>query len=147
MVYFKLFYSLLRKGWWYTSSIIDSNTRMCLATYNHPSYNFLAIFSDAPSSSTVISRCVALNFFCWISFLFFGTFLLINSIYLSFEPWAVESSVSPSILFLIFVIFMMLSMLVTRGSTWRDMGHTHRKQHLKKLYVVRWKNWTGRGKN
>ena len=98
LVFFKLFYSLLRKGWWYTSSIIDNNIRMCLATYTHPITNFLAIFSVAPSSSTVLSHCVSLNLFSWIPFLFFETFLFINSISLSFGPWAIESSVSPFIL-------------------------------------------------
>ena len=92
LVYFKLLYSLLREGWWYTLSI--NNIRMCLATYTHPVPNFVAIFSDARSSSAVLSHCLSLNFFCWISFLFLETFLLTSSISLSFEPWAVESCVT-----------------------------------------------------
>ena len=32
---FKLFDSLLRIGWWYTSSIIDNNIRMHLTSYTH----------------------------------------------------------------------------------------------------------------
>ena len=109
LVYFKLFYSVLRKGWRYTSSIINNNNiRMCLATYTHPIPNFQAIFSDAPSSSTVLSYCVSLNFFCWIPFLFLETFLLINPISLCLLSFEQLNPVSPSILFPIFVIFRML---------------------------------------
>ena len=72
---FKLFDSLLKKDWWYTSSIIDNN----LASYTHPNHqlSLLAIFSDETSfSATVLillSHCLSLTFFFSISvpFLFF----------------------------------------------------------------------------
>ena len=76
---------------------------MYLTSYSYPSQpstssDELAISSDETSSSATVlillSRCVSLNFFFWIPFLFLETFPLINSISLSFEPWTVKSSLS-----------------------------------------------------
>ena len=76
---FKLFDSLLKKGWWYTSSIIgNNNIRMHLASYTHPNHQLSlpAIFSNETSfSATVLillSHCVcqSLSSFEYL-FLFF----------------------------------------------------------------------------
>ena len=94
---FKWFDNLLRKGWWYTSFIIDNNNiRMYLGRYTYPKFF---------SNSTNISFT-----YCIIPYLFLETFLLISSISLSFEPWTVESSVWPFILFNIseFLVFVIL---------------------------------------
>ena len=75
---FKLFDSLLKKDWWYISSIIDNN----LASYTHPNHqlSLLAIFSDETSFSATIlillSHCVchSLSSFQYL-FLFFFFFI------------------------------------------------------------------------
>ena len=115
--YFKLFYSLLRKGWWYTSSIINNNNiRMCLATYTHPTLSYLAIFSYAPSFSTVLSHYVSLSFFLLNTFSFswdFSTYQLNFSVFWAWSSWIFCVTFHFVSEFLTLVIFRMLWMLVT----------------------------------
>ena len=76
-------YSWLRKGWWYTSFIIDYNS--IIGIWFELAQ---AIFSDETSpSATVFKYHFHIIYQCLntFSFIFLGTFLLVNSISLSFD--------------------------------------------------------------
>ena len=70
---FKLFDSLLKKGWWYTSSIIDNNIIYLMAS--SPGYN--SIFWLLMTQQYKITFTLwSINFLCWTLFLLFSFRLL-----------------------------------------------------------------------
>ena len=105
---FKLFGSLSKKSQrWYTSSMIMISVL---------EQNEVAMFSNDTSSSARIlmlfSDIVSINFFFWTYFIWFcfRLFYLLTR-FLPLEPWRVESSVSPCVLFSSVFGFQMLWML------------------------------------
>ena len=110
---FKLFDSLLRKGSWYASSIINNNINWIWLELP------IAIFSDNVTSFSatilvLLSHFVSINFFFWRSFFSFFFFFFcfpglfhLSARFLSLfwhvslaQSWILESSVSPSVFFL-----------------------------------------------
>ena len=103
--FFKLFDSLFRKDWWYTSSttIISSE---CIAIWLGKSHLFSISWWDklfSNSSNITFSlrtnQFHLLNTFSFTFLLSARLFFLLTQISLSPEYWTVEFSVSPSVLF------------------------------------------------
>ena len=134
---FKLFSSLLRKGWWITSSNIGNKNiiRMYLATYYlamqkhilwwdtffNNSINFIFILR--------ISQFLFLNNYSLILLQTFSTYQLDFSVFWLLNSWIFCVAFHSFSEFLIFVTFRMLWMLVAVNKLKRMAlhGHTPRK--------------------
>ena len=100
---FKLFEISLRKGEWYTSFIINNNNiiRMYLVTHCLTSYIFWWDRKVQFSNSINITFILCISQFLLLKtfFLFTSGFSMYQLSFSVFEPWTVESSMSPFILF------------------------------------------------